>query len=269
MFPTGSARSHSCLHILQTVNHFTLIEEGFPSFGPMDVAVSHAILDAVSRGEMGGVFRLHRPGPVVAFGRSDRVEPGYPQAVRAAEDRGFSAVERLAGGRAAVFHEGTLAFSWAVPDPDPRAQTMQRFETIAGVMAEAFAGLGLDARIGELPGEYCPGAWSVNLGGEVKVMGVGQRLVRNAAHVGGVVVVNQGDRIKDVLVPVYEALGLAWDPSTAGSLADHRRGLDGDTVERAITRTLADRLPITPGKLPSVITERALALANDHLPEVA
>ena len=38
-------------------------------------------------------------------------------------------------------------------------------------------------------------------------MGVGQRLVRGAAHVGGVVVVDQGDRIRDVLLPVYDALG--------------------------------------------------------------
>ena len=36
--------------------------------------------------------------------------------------------------------------------------------------------LGLDARLGELAGEYCPGEFSVNLAGRSKVMGVGQRV---------------------------------------------------------------------------------------------
>lgn len=81
-----------------------MIEDGFPAPGAMDVALSHAILSAVADGDMNAAFRLHTPGAVVAFGRSDRVEAGYPEAVRAASASGFSPVERLAGGRAAVFH---------------------------------------------------------------------------------------------------------------------------------------------------------------------
>ncbi|HSO49873.1 MAG TPA: hypothetical protein VLS86_04955, partial [Acidimicrobiia bacterium] len=65
----------------------------------LDVAVSHSTLSAVARGEIPAVFRLNVPGPVVAFGRADRVQPGYAQAVRAAAAHGFGAVERLAGGR--------------------------------------------------------------------------------------------------------------------------------------------------------------------------
>ena len=97
-------------------------------------------LSAVARGEIGGVFRLHVPGPVVAFGRADRVQPGYPLAVRAAQAHGFAAVERLAGGRAAVFHSSTLAFSMAVPDDDPRVGIRERFEMISGVMVEGIPG---------------------------------------------------------------------------------------------------------------------------------
>src|SRR5207244_3727585 len=80
------------------------------------------------------------------------------------------------------------------------------------------------ARGGEGPGEYCPGEHSVNARGQVKVMGVGQRLVATAAHVGGVIVVSGAERIRQVLVPVYEALGLTWDPSTVGALADEVPG---------------------------------------------
>ena len=260
---------HSPPLILQNVNHFTLIEDAFPDLGAMDVAVSHSILSAVARGEMDGVFRLHVPGPVVAFGRADRMTPGYLDAVRAASAKGFTAVERLAGGRAAVFHESTLAFSCAVPDTKPRARTIHRFEIISSLMQQAFQSLGVDARIGELPGEYCPGQWSINVGDRVKVMGVGQRLVRGAAHVGGVVVVDDGHRIRDVLIPVYRSLGLDWDPGTAGSLADRSPGLDNDKVSTAIIEAFASRFSLERGTLPSTVIDEATSLLPDHLPRMA
>jgi len=39
---------------------------------------------------------------MVAFGKQDRSSSGYGEAVRAARDQGFEAVERLAGGRASI-----------------------------------------------------------------------------------------------------------------------------------------------------------------------
>jgi lipoate-protein ligase A len=235
----------------------------------MDVAVSHAILRAVSEGRLQGVFRLHVPSQVVAFGRADRASPGYRDAVQAAESHGFAAVERLAGGRAAVFHQDTLAFSWVVPLPEPRAGIEGRFELTAGLMTKAFRSLGIDARVGELPGEYCPGAWSVNVGGEVKVMGVGQRLVRDAAHVGGVVVVGGSNRIRDVLMPVYRALDIDWDPATAGALADRNPDLDTEIVAEAIIESFRTRFDLQEGTLPPFVAERASSLVADHLPQVA
>jgi lipoate-protein ligase A len=235
----------------------------------MDVAVSHSILSAVSNGELGETFRLYVPERVVAFGRSDRRSPGYAHAVRIAEAHGYAAVERLAGGRAAVFHPATLAFSWATPDPEPAAHTIARFRFISTLMANAFRSLGVDARIGAVAGEYCAGDWSVNVGGRVKVMGVGQRLVRNAAHVGGVVVVDDGYRIRDVLIPIYRSLQIDWDPRTAGSLADRSPGLDNDRVAEAITRQLEETFLVTRDKLPTSIVSEAHLLIDDHLPKVA
>jgi lipoate-protein ligase A len=51
-------------------------------------------------------------------------------------------------------------------------------------------------------------------------MGVGQRIVRGAAHTGGVIVVGASDRVRGVLGPVYEALGFDYDPATTGSVED-------------------------------------------------
>jgi lipoate-protein ligase A len=140
---------------------------------------------------------------------------------------------------------------------------------MAGVMVDAFEALGIDARIGELPGEYCPGEWSVNVAGRVKVMGVGQRLVRGAAHVGGVVVVDDGERIRDVLIPVYRALDLDWDPRTCGALADRSPGLDKDKVIAAIIAAMSKRFELVPGELPASVLDEARALLPDHLPQVA
>jgi lipoate-protein ligase A len=136
-------------------------------------------------------------------------------------------------------------------------------------MANAFRSLGVDARIGAVAGEYCAGDWSVNVGGRVKVMGVGQRLVRNAAHVGGVVVVDDGYRIRDVLIPIYRSLQIDWDPRTAGSLADRSPGLDNDRVAEAITRQLEETFLVTRDKLPTSIVSEAHLLIDDHLPKVA
>lgn len=251
------------------VSSFTLVREAYTEHPALDVSVSRATLDAVAARAIDGVFRIHVPAPLVAFGGADRLHPGYGQAVKAARAHGFAAVERLAGGRAAVFHESTLAFSWSVPEDDPRQGITERFRLIAEVMVDAFDSLGVDARIGELPGEYCPGEWSVNAGGRVKVMGVGQRLIRGAAHVGGVVVVDRGDRIRDVLIPVYRALDLDWDPRTSGSLSDRAPGLDNPRVLEAIIEALGRRLDLVPGSIPEPVLDSARRRAPDHLPRVA
>jgi octanoyl-[GcvH]:protein N-octanoyltransferase len=201
------------------MDRIALIQRSLPDQPELSTAISRAIMLRVAAGELGPTARIHRPGPEVAFGRQDVASPGYARAADAARAAGFAAVERLAGGRAAVFHEGTVAFTRVYPDPRPQARTYERFEQVAGWVERSLRRLGVDPRVGEVPGEYCPGAYSVSSKGERKLSGIGQRMVRGAAHVGGVVVASGEQRLRDVLVPVYDALGLAWDPATAGSVA--------------------------------------------------
>jgi octanoyl-[GcvH]:protein N-octanoyltransferase len=243
-------------------------EESFTDRPARDTAVSRAVLLGVGAGEEPETFRLHRTADLVAFGPHDRVAPGYARAVAAARAHGFGAIERLAGGRAAVFHAGTLAFSWAIPDPEPTAGIRTRFAELADLVVTAFRSLGLDARVGEVAGEYCPGEWSVNARGAVKLMGVGQRLVRGAAHVGGVIVVTDAARIRDVLVPVYDALDLEWDPTTAGSIEDElHRPVPLSEVAAAVRAELARRREVVDGPLGSAVLARADELEADHEPE--
>ena len=132
------------------------------------------------------------------------------------------------------------------------------------MMAGAFQDLGIDARVGAVPGEYCPGEHSVNARGRTKLMGVGQRLVQRAVHVGGVVVVDDTLRVRDVLVPVYRALELEWDPATVGSLADEVPGLTWEEAERGILARFARAYDLVDGPLSAAVADLARILEPDH-----
>jgi len=241
-----------------------LARQGFPARPAFGTAVSRAVLIRVAAGELPAILRLHRPGPILAFSRQDRAAPGFATAVRAAREGGFEPVLRLAGGRAAVFHEQTLACSWAVPDARPAAHTTERFREMAELLAAALAGLGIDARVGEIPHEYCPGAWSVNARGRTKLVGIGQRLIAGAAHRGAVIVGGGSERIRQVLMPVYEALDLEWDPATAGSVQDEIGAVGLDAVERAILSELGGRYRLGEQDLDSTTLELATRLEPEH-----
>jgi octanoyl-[GcvH]:protein N-octanoyltransferase len=237
-----------------------LFREAFPDRPGFDGAVSRALLEAAAGGSPES-FRLYVPGRVLAFGGRDVAHPAYPAAVAAARREGFAPVERLAGGRAAVFHECTLAFAWAVPDRDPHRSVRDRFEELAAVVVVALQGLGVDARIGEVPGEYCPGSHSVNARGRRKLMGVGQRLVAGAAHVGGVVVVDRADLVNRALLPVYAALGYDWDPAATGSVAQEVPATP-ELVADALVTALAGRHRVEGASLPAPVLDRAAVLAT-------
>jgi octanoyl-[GcvH]:protein N-octanoyltransferase len=109
-----------------------------------------------------------------------------------------------------------------------------------------------------VPGEYCPGAHSVNAGGRAKLAGIGQRVVRGAAHVGGVVVVGGSRRAREVLVPVYRELGFALDPERVGSLEDELGPVAPEAVIAALVAEFRQRAELVEAQLAA----RDLALAE-------
>ena len=233
----------------------------------VDTGISHAILEAVAAGSRPETLRLYTPNRIVAFGRQDTGRPGFGEAVGAARAAGFAPIVRLAGGKAAVFHEATLAFSWAIPIREPRAGIHERFRMVGDMMRDAFRSLGIDARVGEISGEYCPGAWSVNVAGRRKLAGVGQHLVASAAHVGGVVVVGRSDLVNTVLTSVYSALGYEWDPSRTGAL-DEEAAVDTNEVATAIEVEFGRMARLIEAPIEPATLARAHQLAPGHDPIV-
>ena len=230
----------------------------------LDTAISRVLLERVERRELPSTLRLSRPRSIVAFSSRDARTPGFDAAVLASEAEGFTPVLRLAGGRPAVFTPATIAFAWSVPADHPSSQITARFATLSGCLVDAFRALGVDAAVGEIPGEYCPGEYSVNAGGRHKVAGVGQRLLRRTAHTGGVVVVDDAEHINRVLVPVYAAMGVAFDPAATGSLAAHAE-LTYEDVRQAIVDAFARRFEVEPWTLDQRTLTLARRAADEHV----
>jgi lipoate-protein ligase A len=247
------------------VRRIQLFTEHYATTAGHDTGISHALVNAVGSGREPETLRLHHTGDIVAFGKHDTITPGYSGAVAATIAHGFTPIERLAGGRAAVFHSGTLAFAWAIPANDPRAGVTSRFVEISTLLTAALRSLDVDAQVGEIPGEYCPGAYSIHAAHRVKLVGVGQRLVRGAAHVGGVISVANGARIREVLEPVYHELGLDWSPSTAGAVDDFVPGVTVDDVLMAVVQAFSERFDLVTVPMPEPIVRSGLALAPSHI----
>jgi octanoyl-[GcvH]:protein N-octanoyltransferase len=218
----------------------------------------------VAAGELPETLRIARPGTTVAFAKRDAVSPGYDAAMRAAREQGFEATLRLAGGRAAVFHDGTMEIGHAVPAAEPRAGIHERFRQTAGRLARALVTLGVDARVGEVAGEYCPGRYSVNARGAAKLAGIGQRVVGGGSHTGVVLVVEGEERINAVLEPVYAALGLDWEPGVTGSVRSEEAGATWERVADALVTEYGRECEVVEGGVDSETLALARELVTEH-----
>jgi len=230
----------------------------------LDVAMAHALLDLVASGRRPPVIRVYRPRATVAFGRRDRFLPGFGAAVAAARRHGFAPVIRGAGGRAAAYDEGCLIFDEVMPAEESSGGIRERFAADARRQADALGGLGVDARVGEVAGEYCPGEFSVNARGRVKLIGAAERIVRGAWLHSSVVVVESATAIRAVLVDVYAALGLEWHPATAGAVAEEAPGVGIDDVRRALLDVYAESYDLSPASLGALELARARELLDRH-----
>ena len=109
----------------------------------------------------------------------------------------------------------------------------------------------IDARVGEVDGEYCPGEFSINVGGTAKIVGSAQRVTATGSLFSTVVQVTVSDRVRAVIVDVSEALGYDLRHSSIAGLADHVPGLTAGEVAEAFAADYRERLGLTDGPLPA------------------
>ncbi len=224
-------------------------EHSLGAAGDLDFAIE--LLQKVKTGLAGPTLRLYRPAPTVAFGQRDAKLPGFAAAAQACRALGFEPLVRKAGGRAAAYHEGTLVVDHLEPSTDAIAGAKGRFSFFGELLAEALRNAGVDAAVGEIPGEYCPGEFSVHGRNpdfpehRIKLIGTAQRVVSGGWLFSSVIVVENSAPIRAVLEASYAALGLDWDPATAGAVNDLVPHLNVAAIEASVLETYARYATLT------------------------
>ena len=202
-----------------------------------ELAIAHALVRRAGAGEVAEAIRLYRPtAPAVVFGRRDTRLPGFPGALRAAVAAGYRPAVRAVGGRAVAYTTNTLIVDHVRHEPNAGARLEDRFVAYGALIASALRELGIDARVGEVPGEFCPGAHSVNARGVAKIVGTAQRVVRDAWLFSTLVTVDDDRELRPLLEDVYGHLGLPFDPASVGSVRAEAPHVDLAQVELGLLR---------------------------------
>jgi lipoate-protein ligase A len=180
-----------------------------PAFGPRNMAIDEAILEAVSAGLSPPTLRLYRWDPAC-------LSLGYGQRFREVDDvglaaRGWDVVRRPTGGKA-ILHVDELTYSVVAPADHPlmRGGVLPSYRRIAAALLAALEGLALrvvakeryDRRSG-VPGPVCfevPSDWEITWEGR-KLVGSAQVRRKDGVLQHGTIPLH-GDlaRITDALV---------------------------------------------------------------------
>jgi lipoate-protein ligase A len=230
-----------------------------------DHAVAQALLRGANRGDRGPAVRIYRPSrPVVAFGRRDTVLPGFPDAVRAVRGFGFTPVLRSPGGRAIAYTRESVVVDHVGVEDSAVPGLDARFSEYAQLWTEVLGELGLDARVGQVPGEFCAGPHSVNARGAVKLVGTAQRILRRAWLFSAAVVVDDAELLRSLLTEVYRALELPFDPASVGSVRDEVPELSAESVEKAVAVAYEQRFPTVPARADADLLAEAGGVVAGH-----
>ena len=191
------------------------------------------------------ILRFRRPRPTAAFSPQDTTHPDYLSVTESARARGFAPIERGTGGRLTMFDENALGITIIAPHAAPHKQMMKRYEILSGAIAGALRKLGIDARVGELPNEYCPGKYSVNAEGRIKLVGVAQRMNQRCLQMGAIIAVTRSDAACAGIFEAYHAMGLNFDPGTYGAVTDLQPALTYADVRSVMIATVSAALQQT------------------------
>ncbi|WP_191296546.1 lipoyl protein ligase domain-containing protein [Lentzea cavernae] len=191
-------------------------------------------------------------GPTVAFSGRDLRSPGITEATSLARAAGFEPVVRSPGGRMVAYDGGAVVIDHLDSTTDIRHAGSATFAANAESHVRVLRELGgVDARIGEVEGEYCPGEYSINVGGDTKVVGSAQRVTSTGSLFSTVVQVVVPDRVRAVIIDVSKALGYDLRESSIAGLADYSPALTAADVAAAFVADYRRRLDLTDGSLPA------------------
>ena len=214
-----------------------LVRQSAP--GEDDLERSVELLRGVAAGEIAEarVLRLYTPVATLAMTRRESRMPGFSAASAAAVRLGFEPAIRPTGGRAVAYDESCLVFDLISRD-DATLDPSDYFARAGNTITDALRSVGVDARLGEVAGEYCPGEYSINARGIVKLVGTSQRAIRGARLLSGMLAFGSVERYVAVLLEANAALDLTWDPATFGTMQVEAPQVPRSAVEEALIAAL-------------------------------
>lgn len=214
-----------------------LVRQSAP--GEDDLERSVELLRGVAAGEIAEarVLRLYTPVATLAMTRRESRMAGFSAASAAAVRLGFEPAIRPTGGRAVAYDESCLVFDLISRD-DATLDPSDYFARAGNSIADALRSVGVDARLGEVAGEYCPGEYSINARGIVKLVGTSQRAIRGARLLSGMLAFGSVERYVAVLLEANAALDLTWDPATFGTMQVEAPQVPRSAVEDALIAAL-------------------------------
>ncbi|MGH2833879.1 MAG: lipoyl protein ligase domain-containing protein [Solirubrobacteraceae bacterium] len=231
----------------------------------LDVGVAHALLERAAQTGAGSLMLWHPLRPALSLGRLDIRDRRSPQLTALARDAGATVVRRLAGGRAATLDAGCLCLGWAQPHARLE-QSSARYQLLADTIIGALGDLGIYGSVGEAPGEWCPGAWSVQ-GPHGKLAGLAQRQIAGAAWCEALIVIERPPMLALLSRRVHELLNIPWRETAHGELAALLPGQPDlhARLSDALVRALHRQWPALERRtLPVTVGDRALRLSANH-----
>ena len=230
-----------------------------------NLALGHLLARRAEREDSFEALHVYRPsGRAAVFGRRETRLPGFPAAVRAARDAGFEPLIRATGGRAVAYTEQSVVVHHVHHEREPVGGNDARFIGFGHLLVGVMLTLGVEAQLGAVPGEYCPGAHSVNARGEAKLIGTAQRVLRQAWLFSSLVVVGDETELRPVLTEIYGHLGQPFDPTSVGSLSAENPALDASGVEGALLTAFAGSTVAQPVSAFGDLLDEADRLAANH-----
>lgn len=207
-----------------------------------DMALTESMLRAAAARTGPELIRIFRPGPTVAFGRSEQRRSGFRAASEAARAHGREPVVRLAGGQAAAYDPRCVIVEIIRYETSSFGGIDERYADLAELLFDALAEHGVEVETGELSGEYCPGRFSLHLvDGGRKVAGIAHRIIRGASLTTAVLVVDGGDDLRATISDVYGALEIPVDADLAGAASESNPRLAADSVAGTLRALAVER----------------------------
>jgi hypothetical protein len=100
------------------------------------------------------------------------------------------------------------------------------------------------SRLDQVAGEYCPGDYSVNAGGILKLAGLAQRIGRRGYHMGAVISVAPSLASQEAVATAYDLLGFPFAPESFGAVQDTAMEASFAELRAALLEEISRLLPV-------------------------